>query len=48
MLTLKENIKNYDPELIREDCYNRFSRTVVAEKLIQIYNDVLAKTTGVS
>ena len=38
MLNIKNNIKDFNPEIIKDDCYNRFSSSVVAEKLIELYN----------
>ncbi len=41
MLSLKKNIKNYDPDLIKDDCYRKFNSKIVAEKLINIYSKTL-------
>jgi glycosyltransferase involved in cell wall biosynthesis len=48
MLNIKNKINDYNSTLIKDDCYKRFSSTVVAKKLIQIYRKILAETTGVS
>jgi L-malate glycosyltransferase len=36
-----ETIDNYDKQSIRDDCINRFGKQVIAERLSQLYQDVL-------
>ncbi len=36
-----ETIDNYDSQSIRDDCINRFGKQVIAERLSQLYQDVL-------
>ena len=43
MESIKNNINDYNPEAIKSDCYNRFSSGVIADKLINIYNNILSK-----
>lgn len=41
MIDMKENIKNYNSDIIREDCIKRFSKTSIIRKIIDIYNEVI-------
>jgi glycosyltransferase involved in cell wall biosynthesis len=43
MLSIKNNINDYNIEIIKDDCYKRFSSGVIAEKLIEIYNESSVK-----
>jgi len=36
-----ETIDNYDKQSIRDDCINRFGKQVIAERLSQLYQDML-------
>lgn len=40
MISVKENIKFYNSSVIREDCYNRFSRKSIVTQIIDIYKKV--------
>lgn len=41
MKTMRENINNYEPVGLREDCLARFGSKVVAQKIIKVYEEVL-------
>jgi L-malate glycosyltransferase len=41
MESIKNNIKDYSTEIIKDDCYKRFSSDVIADRLLEIYNDIL-------
>lgn len=41
MLDIYKNYNFYNPKIIREDCRNRFSEQVVANKIINIYRDII-------
>jgi glycosyltransferase involved in cell wall biosynthesis len=47
MESIRNNIKEYLPEKIKEDCFNKFSSGVVAEKLSKIYNKILNEAAEV-
>lgn len=43
MAKLYKNYKSYAPQVIREDCYERFSKEAISEKLEAIYKACLIK-----
>lgn len=40
MLDLYQNYSRYNPNNIRNDCYARFSETVIAKRIINLYNSI--------
>ena len=41
MIYVKENINIYNKERIKEDCFKRFSKKVIIEKVIDVYNEII-------
>ena len=41
MRNIKENIKFYDSDKIKNDCRKRFSKKVIIEKVIDVYNELI-------
>lgn len=44
MMYLKDHSHEYDCDEIRQHCYNNFSQDVIANKIIDVYNQVLKQT----
>ena len=38
-----KNSKKYDPEELRENVYKKYSENTIAEKIIELYQNILGK-----
>ena len=48
MIYVRNHLKNFDPEQIRQDCLKKYSGAVIAEQLINTYEKIIQKNRSVS